>query len=368
MNMKAIILARGGATRMEPLSRTLKKPLIPISEYPIALHIIRTILRSNITDIVIVIGPEDSEMEEAITIDTIKACCSEIQVDWNQVKLDFYVQEKAAGMADAVNSVRKFLLQADGKYSPFLLTAADIYFGENVPSDLVNHFKACNGKSVLAIASSNDDSLAESHGNVLIKEGKIVKIIEKPGKDKISNDYSMPMYVFTGELFNFLDKVQESSRGEKELQDAIQMMISHGAEVYPAKVLEDNIYTTKDAGKYHLTYPADILKMNFHQLKGIHSDYEGEYPTAMSPLAIYKATLGDNTFIGPFAIIHQGAMLNKFCEVQRTIVFNNATVGAHTKLRNCIVGPGAIVESNKKYSDKLFVLNESNKTEEFDLK
>ena len=86
------------------------------------------------------------------------------------------------------------------------------------------------------------------------------------------------------------------------------------------------------------------------------------------PACNIQSHLGDNTFIGPFAIIHQGAMLNKFCEIQRTIVFNNATVGAHTKLRNCIVGPGAIVESNKKYSDKLFVLNESNKTEEFDLK
>ena len=97
----------------------------------------------------------------------------------------------------------------------------------------------------------------------------------------------MPIYVFTEELFNFLDKVQESSRGEKELQDAIQMMISHGAEVYPAKVLEDNIYTTKDAGKYHLTY-LQIYSNELSSIKGIHSDYEGEYPAAMARLQYTK--------------------------------------------------------------------------------
>jgi NDP-sugar pyrophosphorylase family protein len=369
MKIKAVILAAGGAKRMEPLSKVIKKPLVPVGRYPITLLIIRTILKAGISDIIIVHGAEEQEMKNTITIHSVMKCCEDLNVDWNSVHLQFVLQEKPGGMAEAISLTRKSLSEADDKISPFLLTSADIYFGEDVPKMLIEHFKAKDHNSILAIVSTNDDKIAESHGNVLIKNDRVEKIIEKPGKNKISDDYSMPIYVFSGDLFDFIDKVPISARGEKELQDAIQFMIASGKPIYSCKILEDNLYSNEDIGKYHITYPSDVLRMNFHLLKGMIMDFEGEYPTAMGPVALYRPKLGDNTFLGPFAIVHQDAELEKFCEIQKTIVFNNAKVGAYSKLYNCIVGPNAIVEANQVYRNKLFIkLSGSSETKIFDLK
>ncbi len=369
MKIKAVILAAGGAKRMEPLSKVIKKPLVPIGRYPITLLIIRTILKAGIYDIIIVHGAEEKEMKKMITIDAVKQCCEGLSVEWNLVNLQFVLQEKPGGMAEAISLTRNYVSERDGSISPFLLTSADIYFGEDVPKVLIEQFKAKNHHSILAIVSTNDAKIAESHGNVLIEGDSIKKIVEKPGKNKISHDYSMPIYVFSGDLFEFIDKVPFSSRGEKELQDAIQFMISSGKPIYPCKILEDNLYSNEDIGKYHITYPSDVLRMNFHLLKGMKMDFEGEYPTAMGPVALYHPKLGDNTFIGPFAIVHEGADLEKFCEIQKTIVFRNARIGAYSKVYNCIVGPGASVQSNQVYRDKLFIKHpDSDETVIYDLK
>jgi NDP-sugar pyrophosphorylase family protein len=61
---KAIILAGGRGTRLHPFSFTIPKPLMPIGQEPILLHLIKRLRRSGINDILLALGYQ-SELIQA---------------------------------------------------------------------------------------------------------------------------------------------------------------------------------------------------------------------------------------------------------------------------------------------------------------
>ena len=55
-NMKAVILAGGKGTRFRPFSFVIPKPLMPIGEDPILLHLINRFKKSGITQFLVSTG------------------------------------------------------------------------------------------------------------------------------------------------------------------------------------------------------------------------------------------------------------------------------------------------------------------------
>ena len=60
-------------------------------------------------------------------------------------------------------------------------------------------------------------------------------VIEKP-KESPSNLAIIPIYIFDPVLFNALECLEPSSRGEIELTDGIQRLIDWGLSVYAIKL------------------------------------------------------------------------------------------------------------------------------------
>ena len=54
--MKAVILAAGKGTRLEPLTNTMPKCMLPLAGKPILEHIVLAMRGAGITDIVMVVG------------------------------------------------------------------------------------------------------------------------------------------------------------------------------------------------------------------------------------------------------------------------------------------------------------------------
>ncbi|MHA1487841.1 MAG: sugar phosphate nucleotidyltransferase, partial [Promethearchaeota archaeon] len=90
----------------------------------------------------------------------------------------------------------------------------------------------------------------------------IVDIIEKPRIDQILSDYySLPLYIFNQTIIKNLSDVDISTRGEKEIQDAIKKSILNGYLVKGIKIIDPDL-TNESVGRYHITYLSDIEKMN----------------------------------------------------------------------------------------------------------
>ena len=64
---------------------------------------------------------------------------------------------------------------------------------------------------------------------------------------------------------------------------------------------------------------------------GIVDTKFGEGVTVVEPANIYGATIGDNTFIGPFVEIQRGAVIGKRCKIQsHAFVCDLVTIGDDT--------------------------------------
>lgn len=294
--IKVVILAAGGASRMQPLSEFVAKPMLPIGEIPLLGRIIESFYSIGFRQFIVCYGVHEEQLS---------SYCQNIPKLLPNSTMMLIRQNKPMGMADAVElTERSVYPDTESRNYPFILTAGDILFTAEKIKNLLQIHLHNNAAMTLALAHSKDGRMANGYGNVKLDGDKVVKIIEKPGEaNKLDDFYSEPMYVFNYSLFAKVTQVKPSKRGERELQDAMQMLIDEKQTIAGFNIIEESIFIPKD-GEYHITYPHDFLAMNFRMLSQldftpIQNDGFTIAPIAGSPAVIHiDATVGPNVFLG----------------------------------------------------------------------
>jgi NDP-sugar pyrophosphorylase family protein len=322
-DIKIVILAAGGATRMMPLSDYVTKPMLPILGVPLLGRIIDNFQEAGFSNFIIVYGKaEDQIVPYAKALGENK-----------KVNIQFVEQKKPMGMADAILLTQKLVIQGDvDDEMPLIVTAGDILFDSNAILDSLDIFMKTEAKIGLPLVESEDPEMAISYGNINMVDNRVLGIVEKPGPEKrIGNYYSMPFYLFHKNIYNWLEKVEYSKRGEKELQDAIQMMIDTDQMVAGINLLPQKIKRPQD-GEYHITYPFDFLSMNFRLLPEIEQTHN-----------FLNTYLGENVEIA------------ENCKINNTYVFPNAVIKKNCSLTYCIIGEGVVLKENSEYDSKIIL-------------
>jgi len=195
--MEAVILHGGQGTRLRPLTHTGPKQLIKVAGKPVSQWVLEQIRDSGIRDVVIVLGDNTPKRVVDYYGDGSKF----------GVNITYVYQGKARGLADAVYKVK------DVVSKKFL-----VYLGDNlVPYDL-RKFMSFKGSASILLAKVDNPN---RFGVAVIKENKVVKLVEKP-KEPISDLALVGVYAFTDEIFEVIESLRPSWRGELEITDAIQ--------------------------------------------------------------------------------------------------------------------------------------------------
>ncbi len=165
-DVPVVIMAGGKGTRMEPFTKVLPKPLVPIREKPIIEHIIE-----RFTDI----GCPDFHITVNYKSKILKAYFDELQPDY---KIHFVEEQKPLGTAGSL----RFL---DGKFrQPFFVTNCDIIIKTDYTSLYEFHKKG--DYDVTLVASTKEYVIpygtCELNGN-----GHLSHINEKPRYDFLIN-------------------------------------------------------------------------------------------------------------------------------------------------------------------------------------
>ena len=262
INTYVIILAAGKATRLRPLSNTIPKPLIKINGMTIISRIIHTFKEAGFINFIILVGYK----QQAIKTELLKI---------QDIELEFIEQTNQLGMADGLLlCLNQFNEKKQSLYN-FFITAADVVFSKQKINQMFSLYKNANADIILGLMKSKDKKIASGHGNVKIskdselirdsdiKHGlKIVDIVEKPEENQILSEYySLPFYIFNQKIISYLEKVDFSLRGEKEMQDSIKASIQKGDIVRGINIIDHDI-TIENIGSYHLTFIEDIIKMD----------------------------------------------------------------------------------------------------------
>ncbi len=335
--MKAIILCAGKGTRLRPLTFTNAKQLIPVANKPVILYSIEKILAAGISEIGIIVNPENvSAFKETLGDGS----------DFG-VHLTYIVQEEPKGLAHAVKLSEDFI--GDDK---FLMYLGDNMIQEDL-SKFVNDFSKSDLNASILLTPVEDPS---RFGIAIVDSGAIVKVVEKP-KNPPSNLAIIGVYLFDHFIFEGIDNIQPSWRGELEITDAIQYLIDHDH-----KVQGHVVYGWwKDAGR-----PRDLIEANRRVLANVKNSrnlgtIDGgtslEGPVVVEkgaeivdsiirgPTIIGEGALIINSYLGPYTSIGPKVTIEN-SEIENSILLENSTVrNVSVRIDSSIVGRNVTISN-----------------------
>jgi UDP-N-acetylglucosamine diphosphorylase / glucose-1-phosphate thymidylyltransferase / UDP-N-acetylgalactosamine diphosphorylase / glucosamine-1-phosphate N-acetyltransferase / galactosamine-1-phosphate N-acetyltransferase len=313
----AIILAAGQGKRLQPLSLTRSKAMMPIAGQPIVARVMHTLAAHGVEDFILVGHPADAALADYFE----HHFGGQVRFAW---------QTERRGMAHALACAAP-LIEDD-----FILSACD----NLVDAAQIGRLQALWNQNprpngVLTLLRVPPEKL--SHSGVVALDGDwVTRIVEKPTLAEAPSDIiSLPLYAFSQRLLDFLPEVPASPRGEYELQDAIQMLIERAGQV--RGLLLPNRLTLTDA--------ADLLAINLHYLVQ-------EAPAELDPSVILSVntrlfppyrieagvTLGAGCTLGPGVYLESGCTLGAGATLQEAVVLRGGRVAAGEQIRNKIIG------------------------------
>jgi len=314
--MKALILSGGKGTRLRPITHTSAKQLVPIANKPILFYALEAMAEAKIREIGVVVGDTKREIQEAVG-DGAR---------WG-LQVSYIEQEAPLGLAHAVKISEPFLGN-----QPFVM-----YLGDNLVKDgirsLVEEFMRLRPNSQILLASVRDP---QRFGVAELREGRVVSLEEKPAHPK-SDLALVGVYMFDKTIFEAVNAIRPSERGELEITDAIQYLIDKGYKVHPHIISG----WWKDTGKLE-----DMLEANRIMLEAITSSrVEGDVDeashligkviveqgakivasTVRGPVIIGKCSRIINSYIGPFTSIYHDTLVQN-SEIEHSIILEQCRI------------------------------------------
>ncbi|MHB8055224.1 MAG: glucose-1-phosphate thymidylyltransferase RfbA [Candidatus Aminicenantales bacterium] len=199
--MKGIILAGGKGTRLNPLTLSVSKQLLPVYDKPMIYYPLSMLMLAGIRDILVITTPESIEAFRALLGDGRQ---------WG-LRFEFRAQNKPRGLADAFLVGREFIA---GK--PVCLILGDnIFFGHGLAGQVKKAARLKSGAIVFAYPVKDP----ERYGVVEFDaSGRAVSIEEKPVKPR--SHYAVPgLYFYDGRVSELAAALEPSARGEIEITD-----------------------------------------------------------------------------------------------------------------------------------------------------
>ena len=311
--MKGLILSGGRGTRLRPLTFTQAKQLVPVANKPVLYYGIEALQESGIKDVGIVVGDTKEEIKRAAGDGS----------RWG-VRISYIEQEAPLGLAHAVKISEGFL----GK-DPFVMYLGDNILKSGIKS-LVQEFKEKRPNALILLTEVPNPQM---FGVAELREGRIVKLVEKPKEPK-SSLALVGVYMFDNHVFEAVNAIKPSGRNELEITDAIQYLVESGYEVHPHMVTG----WWKDTGKIE-----DILDANRLILEGISGDIRGDVDKKSrinGPVIIEKGVSVKNSIIRGPAIIGQESMIRDSYIGPFTAIQRKCRI-IHTEIEHSIVMEGS---------------------------
>lgn len=208
--MKGVILAGGSGTRLHPVTKIINKHLLPVGPYPMIYWSIFKLKEAGITDILIV-----TNREHLSSFIKILGLGEELKVN-----LQYQVQQAAKGIADAVSYAKSFM-----KDEPFIVLLGDNIFEDSLIPHIQSFKNQKRGARVL-LKKVEDVS---QYGVAIINndESSITTIVEKP-KQAFSPYCVTGIYMYDKEIFEYINRIQQSERGELEITDVNNLYAQNG--------------------------------------------------------------------------------------------------------------------------------------------
>lgn len=325
--MKGLILSGGKGTRLRPITYTSAKQLVPVANKPILIRVIETLVEAGITELGIVVGDTAPEIKAAVGDGS----------RWG-AHVTYIPQPEPLGLAHAVKISEVFVGQ-----DRFVMFLGDNVIEKGI-APLARQFAESDWNSQIVLTRVEHP---EQFGVAILENGRIVRLIEKP-REPPSNLALVGIYMFDHHIFEAVNAIQPSWRGEYEITDAIQYLVDHGYKVYP--YIHEGWWI--DTGKME-----DMLDANRLVLEELEARVDGYVDSGSKlcgkvvieagaeiinsvirgPAIIGEHTRIVNSYIGPFtSIYHHCQIIDS--EIEHCIVLEHCRIEIDQRIENSLIG------------------------------
>lgn len=330
--MRAMILAAGVGSRLDPLTRNVPKPLVPIINRPVMEYLVLLLKQHGFHDIMVNVHYLGDRIADYFG----NGAKWGVNIHWSH-------EDELWGDAGSVKRVQDFF-----QNETFLVIGGDDLTDMDLTAVVQTH-KRKQAKATLALSLVDDPS---EYGIVqLDDDSRITRFLEKPKGEVFSKTANTGVYVFEPGVFDLIPAHTFFLFGKQLFPLMMEQglpMYGHVTQAYWKDVGNIPIYkqTQRDVLEGHVNALLPLHQAGKNVWKGdntrIDSSAKISSPVAIGSNVVVEAgaTIGANTVIGDNCHIGAGATL------QETILWTGATIGANTHLERCIVGQNVQVQTN----------------------
>ncbi|MEE8348335.1 MAG: sugar phosphate nucleotidyltransferase [Acidobacteriota bacterium] len=211
--MKGIILAGGLGSRLQPLTKVTNKHLLPVHRKPMIYYPLETLVDAGITDIMVVTGGSSAG-------DFLRLLGN--GKEFGLRHLHYAYQEGEGGIAEAL-ALAKFFSDQD---------SLCVILGDNILEDsirpYVENFQQQERGAKILLKKVEDP---QRFGVPELEGNRVKRIYEKP--EVAPSEYAVTgIYMYDHRVFEVIDTLERSDRGELEITDVNNRYIEWGDMTY----------------------------------------------------------------------------------------------------------------------------------------
>ncbi len=310
-NIKTIILAAGGGTRMK--SNT-PKVIHKLLEKPLLEYVIEASNEAGSKELCVVIGHQYEVVKQNISYDVTYA-----------------YQKHQLGTGHAVMQAQDFI--EDDAVILILFGDTPLITGKTLEKMITQHIEHQNAVTVLSTIVKDPSG----YGRIIRNEdGKLIKSVEHKDatqEERAVKEINSGMYCFEGAALKEALKAltNNNTQGEYYLPDTLQFILAKGLKV-DAMITpySDEILGVNDRNQLYLASSIMKNRLNqYHMANGV---------TIINPEHTY---IGKHVTIGKDTIIYPNSFING-----RTSIGEACTIGANTKIVSCQISDKVCIEQS----------------------
>jgi UDP-N-acetylglucosamine diphosphorylase/glucosamine-1-phosphate N-acetyltransferase len=334
--MKAILFCAGKGTRLEPLTSSRPKHLLPVAGAPLIEHSLHALKDAGVSEVLMVVHHLGDQIRQALG-------------DGSRLGLEIkYVEQGGVfGTGHALLKGKPFVGSDN-----FIVVYGDLAVSPSTIQGLVKSHNPERFGTILGVEGAE----TREFGSLQIKGDLLMSINEKPQSGGLGV-INGGIYVMDERVFEYVEGTGKSIRGEVELTDSLNKAASDGQQVQvfrvgrtqwvdvgrPWNVLDANELLMGSAvGKSAVRGKVDksahlkgkvIVEKGAEILPGAYI----EGPAWISS----GCRVGPNCYIRPYSYLCRDVRVGNGCEVKASILQEDSHVGHLSYVGDSIVGAGS---------------------------
>lgn len=305
-NIKAMVMAAGMGSRLEPITLMIPKPLIPVMNRPLMDIILSQLKKVGVKEVI----SNTYYLADQI-IDRYKD--NNLGVKFSHIK-----EEELSGTAGGVKKCQFFFDEGED----FIVMSGDILTTADIKKAVDFHKKS---KAIATIGVKQIPHEQVSHFGVVVtdKDGYITEFQEKPSVDEAkSNLINTGIYIFNYKIFDYIPE---------------NTFYDFAKNVFP-KLVDEKQINTFEVDEYW----NDI---------GTISQYKQSIQDVFNGVCKIEHAKVIETNLGNYLSGKDTKVSETVRFVGNTVVGNNCKLGEYIKLENCVIFDNAHIPMGSELSD-----------------